>query len=169
MLNGGPAITRIGTRNFMAEFNPFEAPAEDSRVFENPSGEMTLVLTKFRQQIVALGGLWIFSGVLGFTIGCVMFARNGHIGNPDVEVYAVATVTALLALVLMTVGVFACIKKIWAVYVGLGLSYLSLLTNVLGMNVCGLAIIIVVVIQAHRVIGYSKTLLAAGIPLNSKP
>lgn len=50
-----------------------------------------------------------------------------------------------------------------------GISYLSLLGNRTSLNMCRLVIVILVLIQGHRVIGFLKTLLAAGAPLNSKP
>ena len=62
----------------------------------------------------------------------------------------------------------SCLKQIWAVYVGLVLSYISVIGNLININVCGLVILVVIIIQAHRVIGWSRELTARGIPLNTK-
>lgn len=154
----------------MTEFNPFEAPAEDSRVFENPKGSLTLLLTKFRQQMAALGAAWVFFGGSGMVASGVMLVRQNNMPmNDDVGLVVMMILLAIAGLVWFTVGIATCLKKMWAVYVGLGISYLSLLGSFASVNICGLVIVILVIIQAHRVIGYSKTLLAAGIPLNSKP
>jgi hypothetical protein len=57
----------------------------------------------------------------------------------------------------------------WAVYVALILTYLSLLGQVLRFNVCTIAILIAVILQAHRVIGWANRMRAAGVPLTAKP
>ena len=154
----------------MTEFNPFEAPAEDSRVFQKPPEQMTLVLTKFRQQITALGAVWIFFGGFGMVASGVMLARQKNMPmNDDVGLMGMMILLAIIGLVWFAVGIATCLKQMWAVYIGLGISYLSLLGNLTSVNICGLVIVILVIIQGHRVIGFSKTLRAAGIPLNSKP
>jgi hypothetical protein len=71
--------------------------------------------------------------------------------------------------VYLLLGIAACCKQIWAVYVGLVLTYLGLLGQLTQLNVCGLIITAVVLLQAHRVIGFAKKLKAAGIPLNTVP
>ena len=57
----------------------------------------------------------------------------------------------------------------WAVYVALALSYLSMVGQILNLNICGGIIIILVILQAHRVIGWAKEMRAAGLPLTAKP
>jgi hypothetical protein len=66
-------------------------------------------------------------------------------------------------------GVATCLKQMWAVYIGLGLSYLSVLGNLLRFNVCSLIIVAIVILQAHRVIGWARELQTLGIPLGTKP
>jgi hypothetical protein len=58
---------------------------------------------------------------------------------------------------------------LWAVYVGLALSYLSALGNLVNLNLCGLAIVVVAIVQAHRVISFAGQLNRAGIPLTTRP
>jgi hypothetical protein len=57
----------------------------------------------------------------------------------------------------------------WAVYTGLVLSYISLVGNLLQLNLCALAIVIAIIVQAHRVIGFASTIRAAGLPLDTQP
>ena len=100
----------------------------------------------------------------------VMLARQKNMPmNDDVGLMGMMILLAITGLVWFAVGVATCLKQMWAVYIGLGISYLSLLGNLTSVNICGLVIVILVIIQGHRVIGFSKTLRAAGIPLNSKP
>ena len=69
----------------------------------------------------------------------------------------------------MALGVFSCLKHMWAVYVGLGLSYLSVISNLFNFNLCGMIILVIVIIQAHRVISWAGQLKRAGIPLTARP
>ena len=55
------------------------------------------------------------------------------------------------------------------VYVGLGLSYLSVISNLFNFNLCGMIILVIVIIQAHRVISWAGQLRRAGIPLTARP
>lgn len=66
-------------------------------------------------------------------------------------------------------GVSICLKLIWALYVALVLCYLSVIGNLINLNVCGLVILIVVILQSHRVLGWAKQLQQASIPLTARP
>ncbi len=153
----------------MSEFNPFEAPTEDSRTFDKASDGLTLVLKKFRQQMTALGAVWIFFGSFGMVASGFMLTRSQNLQSNGNIGFVVAIFVAIVSIMWFGLGIATCFKQMWAVYVGLGISYLSLLGNLTSLNICGLVIVILVIIQGHRVIGYSKTLLAAGVPLNAKP
>ena len=153
----------------MTEFNPFEAPAEDSRTFETAPDGFTQLLKKFRQQITALGAVWIFFGGVGMVASGVMLMRSQTVQSNEDVGFVFGIVVAIISIVWFGLGIATCLKQMWAVYLGLGISYLSLLGNLTSLNICGLVIVVLVIIQGHRVIGYSKTLLAASIPLNSKP
>jgi hypothetical protein len=63
----------------MSNFNPFEAPTEDSRAFSSPRNETRKVLMKFRRQTAVFGGVWIFFGVLWITWG------DGWLFKTDLE------------------------------------------------------------------------------------
>ena len=91
--------------------------------------------------------------------------------KPDVEQIIFMMVIAIIGVMSRGIGVATCFKQMWPVYVALGVLYLSLLGILLShkIDLGVMAIVILVIIQGHRVLGYSKTLLAAGIRLNSKP
>ena len=123
----------------------------------------------FRQQIHALGALWIIIGSLSVALAIVALQGNsgvaGLVGNSDKIVLAIVFAAGAIWFVL---GLLTCLKKIWAVYVGLVLSYLSLAGQALNVRIIGVVIMILVILQAHRVIGWSKQMRAAGVPLTAK-
>jgi hypothetical protein len=136
------------------------------------------VIKKFREQIHALGGLWILIG--GLAGALVVFASaasggagagaGGGITSPLAGGGGLLLgVVGALALFWITLGVFTCMKQMWAVYVGLVLSYISAAGNLIQFNLCGLIILAVVILQAHRVIGWAKQMRLAGVPYNAKP
>ena len=160
-----------------SKLNPYAAPETSPELFSEPvrSTIDPVLVRNFRQQIHALGGLWIASGLLALAIGVGGFgATAGLWGEPGVDVskdqfkilFATATVVGAIFLFL---GVAACMKNMWAVHIGLILAYLSLITEVISINVCSIVITILIIVQAHRVIGWSKLMNAAGVPLTTKP
>ena len=160
----------------MSDFNPFEAPSEKYFVSGSTPHERHEVLIKFRQQMTALGGLWTFFGVLSLVAVIALTVLSDPIPNPELQSFPNPELQSFLVAVLgsssvlwLTVGIATCFKQMWAVYVGLGISYLGLLSSILQLNLCGLAILIVIIIQAHRVLGFAKQLRASGVPLDSKP
>lgn len=152
----------------MSDFNPFEAPSENSSASGSTPPELRGVLIKFRQQMTALGGLWTFFGVLTLAAVIALTALSDQIPNPELQSIFVLAVLGGSSVLWLTVGIATCFKQMWAVYVGLGISYLGLLSNILQLNLCGLAILIAVIIQGHRVLGFAKQLRAARVPLDSK-
>ena len=157
--------------------NPYLAPEALSELAGDPV-RSTIdpgLVKNFRQQIHALGGLWIISGLLVLAIVVGSFgARGGLWGNPGADfssgqVLVLLVVAAVAGSVYLSLGVAACLKHVWAVYAGLALAYLSLLGQAYNLNVCAIVISLLVIVQAHRVIGWSKQMHAAGIPLTTKP
>jgi hypothetical protein len=155
------------------EPNPYEAPTADLHQPVDLAGkeiDRTLV-KKFRDQIIALGAVWLFLGFVAAAMaGVLMFGAPGNLnlgagGAPGL----LLAVLGVMGLVWLIVGVFTCMKQMWAVYTGLVLSYLSLIGQVFNLNICSLVILIVVILQAHRVIGFANQMRAAGIPLTTRP
>ena len=138
----------------MSSENPFQAPTP----FEPDSELVDSALNaaeekKFNQQIVALGGFWIIIGLAAAGFACVTAFSSGR-QLPISTI--VLLVIGVLGLVWIGIGVLTCMKKIPAVWVGLILSYVSIVGQLIWMNLCGLVILVLVIAQAHRVISWSK-------------
>ena len=125
---------------------------------------------QFREQIHALGAFWIIIGALA--LGLAALAFNG---NKDVEARIAGEYEVLVIILAVSgglwlfLGIATCLKQMWAVYTALVLSYLSLISNAINLSICSLIILIVVILQAHRVIGWAGQMRAAGVPLTARP
>jgi hypothetical protein len=159
------------------EPNPYQAP-KDFPVSAGDPVRSTIdpeLVKKFRQQIHALGGLWIIIGSAALAWAVFGFGARGRLwGDPDPdffsgEVLVLLVTIAVTGSVYLSVGVAACLKHMWAVYAGLVLGYVSLLAQLAKFNVCGIFIIILVIVQAHRVIRWTRQMHAAGVPLTARP
>lgn len=146
--------------------NPYQSPATETGAAPlAPQGAVDLVMVKkFRDQIHALGAVWLLIGGLMIAVGVASFLGASD-GAAD-DRFMGPVLIGFGAFWLM-IGVFALLKHMWAVYVGLVLSYLSLIGNLLRLSVCGVILLLLVIIQAHRVIGWAKELWSRGVPLNA--
>jgi hypothetical protein len=131
------------------------------------------IAKQFRDQIVALGVMWIL--VLGIIAGAAATMVT------DLPVRApspVAIYTGATAVIWIVLGVLACLKQVWAVYTGLVLGYVTIAISIVGVFTgtiegaggcfCSFAAIGVSNLQAHRVIGWARKMRAAGIPLSGR-
>ena len=128
------------------------------------------LVRRFRREIHGLGGFWIFVGVLVTGVAMFLVGGNGQLQNAK----EIGLVIGALGILYIGLGVCACLKQMWAVYVGLGLSYLSLIGNFINFNVksinpCPFVVLFAVIFQAHRTIGWARQMNDAGIPLDSTP
>lgn len=128
------------------------------------------LVRQFRTQAHALGALWIIIGTAAVAVAGLAFQGNAFLannlgGSTQILLGIVASMGALW----FALGLLTCLKQIWAVYIGLVLSYLSLLGQVVNFNICGCIIVILMILQAHRVIGWAKKMRAAGFPMTTKP
>ena len=149
--------------------NPYQAPslASGMPAVDIRAAEVRAKIKKFRDQIHALGAFWIIIGGISAALGVFLFVSSESVeieGAPIVGAVVIVTGTCWIGL-----GIATCLKQMWAVYIALVLSYLSILGNLVRFNVCSLIILVVVILQAHRVIGWARELQAAGIPLDAKP
>jgi hypothetical protein len=148
--------------------NPYRPPvATEAIVPPQRPADMRLLKTlrDFRSQIVALGAFWIIIG--GLCLGLGIALASGVVREREIDI--VGIILAGIGAVWLGLGLLVCFKQLWALYVALVLSYLSLIGNVLNLNLCGIVLLIVVILQAHRVLGFAKELTSAGIPLTTKP
>ncbi len=133
------------------------------------------LIRKFRREIHGLGGFWIFIGGIVVIGGLAMSNVRPAPGIDRDALAGVGMVMAVLGGVWVTIGILTCMKHMWAVYVGLVLSYLSAVGNLVNLaqgqvpSLIGLIIVIVVIVQAHRTIGWASRMRSAGVPLTTKP
>jgi hypothetical protein len=150
--------------------NPYAPPPADPQPGWKPSGidyRLQKTIRDFRSQMLALGVAWIILGVLAGGIGVFMASSMvrpaGEYEGILVGIFAVSS------LMWLTMGTCTCLKQMWAVYTGLVLSYISLVGNLLGLNICAVILFIAIIVQAHRVIGFASQIKRAGLPLDAKP
>ncbi len=150
--------------------NPYQSPAVAAPVIDPAhAGNLRLhkLLKDFRAQILALGAFWVFIGLVAIVIG--VLAGNGSLARDDNAGMIVMAIMGIVGLGWMLLGVMTCLKQTWAIYVALVLSYLSLISSLARFQICGIILLLVVILQAHRVLGWAKELRCAGIPLTTKP
>jgi hypothetical protein len=153
--------------------NPYQSPAgiggSSGPYIDVHSARYRKLLKDFRSQMHALGAYWIvIGGLVLILIGFLATFLDTESNVPDAG-FLIVFFFGGLALMWVVLGVFTCLKQIWAVYIGLVLTYVGLIGNLCSFNICGIVILIVVIMQAHRVIGWAAQLQQAGIPLNTRP
>jgi hypothetical protein len=131
---------------------------------------------QFHEQMVALGVLWIL--VPGLISGAMAFFAIEFAVGHGRDFSFLAIHAAITSGIWVVLGVFVCLKQVWAVHVGLMLSYLTIVISIVGVFtgtpegfggcLCSFTAIGVSILQAHRVIGWAKKMHAAGIPLDRK-
>jgi hypothetical protein len=147
------------------DVNPYQAPLAYPGVADAVRAEAIdpSVVEKFRDEIVALGAFWIivsfFIGFLSYYVFDINGNRNGF----------ASALLAAMSLLWLALGIFTCMKRMWAVYIGLGISYLNLIGMLLNLSLCGILMFFAVIVQAHRVIKWARQIQAAGLPLDVKP
>lgn len=142
-----------------------------------PNSPHSDILKKFKQQILALGVLWIILGLLNSGAGIAIIVlggtqlQGGQQFAPDPTQVAVFTVlgviSAIFGLTWLVVGVASLMKQIWAVWVGTVLSGIGIALSLLNLNCCLLLLLIATLFQGIRVIGFAGQLKKAGVPLTS--
>jgi hypothetical protein len=141
-------------------------PISGSTVGHRASAIDSTLVKKFRDQMHALGALWIILGSVRVGLSLVALVSKANLSQwSGIDHPAFWTVLGVIGLIDFAIGVLTCLKHVWAVYVGLALTYLSLLS----LNLCAMPIVLIVIFQAHRVIGWARQMRAAGMPLTAKP
>ena len=121
-------------------------------------------IKKFRQSMHTLGGLWIFIGTTG------MLTALALANQPGMEDVGPGFLLGIFV-VFLVVGVCICMKQLWAVYVGLGLAYLSAIGNLMdgNFNIVTIFLLVAVIGLGHISLSAAKKLKNAGVPLTTKP
>lgn len=152
------------------DFNPYASPAYDP--VKTPvvsTVDMVKLVKQYRQQMHSLGALWIIIGGLAVILGIVFVANDHGVAEDEIVHYVMVGIFLVMGSLWLGLGVLTCLKQMWAVYVGLVLSYLMVVNSLISFNLCGIVIIGAAIFQAHRVIGWAKELQRKGIPLSTRP
>jgi hypothetical protein len=120
--------------------------------------------------MVAVGVLWIVAGSLGLLGACaaalLLWPREGVLGQ---RLQAVLAIVVAFGAVSLALGILACRKRIWAVYIGLPLSCVILLLELQGGKVIPVGLWGAAIVLAILAIVFSRKLKRAGVPLTTKP
>lgn len=127
------------------------------------------LVRQFRREAHGLGGVWVFFGCI-----CLLLAVVApNMGNVNEAGPVLAVVFGGIGVGWLTLGIFTFLKHLWAIYLGLAVSYVSAVGNLVslgqGGNACGLIIVVAIIIQAHKVISRANKMKKAGIPLTARP
>jgi len=132
--------------------NPYQAPIQAAPVpTDSPSRLNRMAEKKFQQQIIALGGFWICTGLVAIAVALALPIPKGNLANG-----MWILILGGMGVLWTVIGTLTCMKMIPAVWVGLVLSYLSLIASLMGTNLCGIVILVPVIGQSHRVLSWSK-------------
>ena len=127
-----------------------------------------------RSLMNGVGGLWIFFGAL-VLLGTIFLSSEAQRlrGRGGMDVEGLLIILGIVSLVWLTVGICACAKQMWAVYVGLVLSYIGIVGQVVnlvggqgggpgggaGPQACGaifaVCLLVAGIVQSHRIISLS--------------
>jgi hypothetical protein len=161
------------------EINPYQSPMSDivrSVHAQTPEEITARLLNRFRQQMHALGALWIIGGVLNggllWAFRLMFIPWLGAI--EDMLVWGIACLWVVL-------GAATFFKRMWAVKTAIVLScillvvYLTLFVaaGVFVQSLCmawaPVAILLAGILQGRRVLKWARELEHAGIPLTAHP
>lgn len=157
---------------FPNDDNPYAAPQHG---FEPPSsGEVPQDLRKlvkdFRSQSLALGVLWVIFAVIVGGLAVALVQVNNFPGiqaEPDFAT-TLALIMGCIGTGWLISGVGTLMKQMWGIYVGLAMSYLAIVGNLINLNLCGIVLIVIVLLQAHRVLSFANKMRAAGLALDAQ-
>lgn len=124
------------------------------------------LLFKFRQQIHAVGALWIMAGGATILFGSyALFAAE----PPEFLRGLPGDLLIALGFVWLILGVLTCGKEMWALTTALVLSYAVVVLGTASGSGGPGAFLILAIIQGHRVRELARTLTAEGIELTTEP
>jgi hypothetical protein len=146
-------------------------PSPESDEWEGTTGAPVNIKTirDFRNQIHALGAVWIILGARPCYVAASAANLFGDHPSRGEGQLTVAICFGAVGALWLALGVLTCLKKLWAVYSDLGLSYLAALSQLVSGNVLIAVLFVLVILQAHRVIGWANRMQVANVPLTARP
>ena len=139
----------------------------------SPEAVNAAVVRSFRKECAALGGVWVFFGLLALA-GAGLAVSASAPGQSPTDGLSVAVLVFLLAMLWLSCGAGALLRNITAVQVGMYATGVFMAIGLIGLfvgrgNVCGLFLGGLIVAQAKRVIDWADRMEQAGIPLDTRP
>lgn len=153
------------------DINPYAPPREVDEFPKFAAGSVSSLryrntLRTFRTLMHVLGGFWIVMAIISLL--ATAFLATGIVDLSDSFGVMIVGIVLFSGMLWFGLGVAVCLKQLWAVYVGLVLSYLSAISNLVQMNMCPLVLIVPFIVVAHFAIMKAGELRRAGIPLTAK-
>jgi hypothetical protein len=115
-----------------------------------------------------LGTVWIGAGMLATfacgSVGLQLFESVLLGRSPTIAIF-----TFFWGLPLVVLGIAVFLRQMWAVRIGLVLTYIATASSLFSCNVCGLVLFLLLLMQGHRALAMAGQLTRAGIPLNTRP
>jgi hypothetical protein len=158
--------------------NPYESP----RQLENDNAcdvnaELLTLLKKFQQQTLALGVVWLVCGGMLSALGGYSVFTAGVVTSAEFPRYYTTVVLTFTSSVLSVIGLLTCCRWMPAVLIGIAISYCSLVVAIILFVKGSFPIDLfadfaaifnaVVIVQAHRVLRWSKELKSKNISLHT--
>jgi hypothetical protein len=141
--------------------NPYEVSAVPVRGLTVQEGKLVRKLRFARAGMTGLGAIWIFIGA-----STAHFALNMPVSDDAV---LLINLVILGGLVWMLVGMFVCLKRTWALYMLLGLSYASLGINIWSIKLVPAGIVLFLILMCHAVLWWIRALRAIGVSPMIRP
>ena len=157
--------------------NPYAPPEAVGSEALAEKNSLRWIVARFRAECRALGGAAIFFSLM---MGLIAFLMRDATGVRKDDLGWI--VFGCLALTLAVVGVGTLRKKMWAVRFFLLINWLMALLSIMLVIISGRVIVgqilfavffavafALAAAQCHRVLDWSRKILAAGYPLTAKP
>lgn len=157
--------------NLPPDFNPYASPAEADGLVRQPvvsSYELLKDVKRFRAEIHGLAALWIVMGTLPLLLAGLLVFEALQAKDPGRAMLWIGIFT-ILGFPLLICGVFTCYKQLWAVYAGLGLSYLLTMLALAATNLWVTAAYAGGIFGGHRILSWAREFQRKGIPLTTRP
>ena len=147
--------------------NPFALESEPELTPADRAVRRTL--QHYRDQTMLVAVVWSIYGFyyLGI-VGLALMDNDPKLrqaAGPNGEGYYIA---ATLGLAWLVCGLLTGMRHMFAVYLGLVVTYLATALNVLSINLCGLTVCIAMLVIAHRLIATAFRMRSHKVPTSTE-
>lgn len=147
--------------------NPYASPLSDSAP-DADQDDVTIdraLVRQFESELTALAGFWCIVGVCAAGIG---YAISDSAASTwfDIMMHLSAGLLLTIGLACVVLGVLTGLRRMSALRAALGLTYFAILLPPVLFSIIGVAMLLLVVAQAHRVLKTAAKLERANLPLH---